>query len=373
MNIIFTVLYVLALAFAAEVFPESQRGNIDFAFVLLASLCYFVSTLLIAQQKAISASSLRKMKIIALLAVAVTVSVYGNALRNGGLLAVPVVFSSYLYFLTGATVAARTWKKLQWLFVSVIVAKGVVPVIVYLMFHPASMLGEFTGTFRGLHSNRNAFSYLAGVFIVWSLNQRKWIYFLLSAILLWGIIIAESRAVLIALFVVILVFAFVRRGNGMSRALSAAAAVAFVAGVIAVYIATSVRLENYGDVGRVFVIQEYIEFIKNNLMLGNGGDLFFEYYNPFIRDVESYNAHNFALHIISGYGLPVFIIYCWLIATHLRTQNLRQNLFWIYIYVIGLFQPTVLLGFSTLHVLVALFSVGVKVEGEVENEAVVQA
>lgn len=358
---IFIFLFLFSILYSIESYSKEYFFIFDRIFLISTAICYLFSLLLFVFYCEINSELKLKFLLIFLILLSLFISFVIKSFKNGGIIAIPLVLFSYVYHfvILNSNIRKFTYfnkKKFITIFFIIIIIFSLLPIILFLITKSEYFLGQYDQTFKGFSTNRNAFSYMAGIFIIISLIERRKVFYLTSFLLLFGILLAESRAVLISLFSVIFVYYFQFQNSILKKIFFSAIFFIVLFFVYDFYKSITIRDFQYADVGRVFLVEDYVQFIKQNLFFGNGGDLYFEYYNNAAGKYELFNSHNFILHITSGYGLVTFFLYSILIIYHIYKLNFYSRLFWIYIYIIGIFQPTVGLGFTSLHLLISLFS-----------------
>lgn len=352
---LYILFFIFTIWYSIELYPKEYFFIVDKIYLTISILIYSFAFLSFLKIKKIGIEIKIKLLFILLLLIFLFFSYNNMSFENGGIVALPLILFSYTYHLIylNKKNANNTIISLYYYFVLIFCG---IPVILFIITKSDFFIGYYTQTFQGFSSNRNAFSYLSGIFILISLIERKTIYYLLSFLLFLGILFAESRAVLIALLISSFIYFLRKQKKIVFKALYIIFFLCLVILLYFFYASFSVRISDYGDLGRILLVEDYLNYIKNNLLFGNGGDLYFEYYDSKIQDYEIYNSHNFIIHILSGYGIFNFIIYSSLIVYHVVKLNFNARIFWIYIYTIALFQPTVGLGFTSLHILISLIS-----------------
>lgn len=225
----------------------------------------------------------------------------------------------------------------------VLIAYTIVPILIFLInyiinnsyyFNFDYFLQLYTyDSFRGFTLDRIQFSYLTGLLILMIYIQNKIrLKYIILFILLVGLLLAQSRASIVALFISLIFYHI----SSIKTILIITIAL-FLFGITWLIFGT--RVDLIGDPGgRIEIIYSAIETIFSSnfitVLFGSG--------NLYTLAVNGVQPHNSILQSVLDFGIILTFLWSFILIRFFNVINYEAKTFFIYLVVFGMFQT----GFS---------------------------
>lgn len=290
--------------------------------------------------------------LIALLTFALLCSYAFNGFHSGKLSLI-IVFFGYIY-LFGILPKYKLLDLFERTINLYCLATGVLPVLLYLMFRFSYML--YDGCFIGFSSNRSAYGYIAGLTILTYVIKNNKLSYLIIPIAIYGLLIAQTRTSLIAMLVSSMYIIINRQQKIKKWNLYF---VGLFVLLFAYYLFTHFTTRNIevGDMGRVNLLLKYFDFIKSNPIWGFGGDYMVKIYSQQGDIYRTMTAHNVIFQTWASFGVFVLILFLILFFKNMFRFSTNGKAFFLYLFLLGLFQPALGIGVGVLLVIITMTAV----------------
>ena len=202
------------------------------------------------------------------------------------------------------------------------------------ILYTSSLLSDYSG-FHGYAIHKNIYGYICGLCIIMiglSTTHNKFMALLLIVSLMIPLIYSGCRSVLVALAVVIIFNSYWRiKKINIPSIIKWILGLSLVFGFIYLFISISF----FEDPNRVYILNEFIEIIKQHFFFGTGTQTRVQ---GLIDETEN-PAHNFILQVIADRGIFSSILFFMVLYYLIKKNNKTYSSFVIYMIVVGLFQP----------------------------------
>lgn len=349
MKIITYLIYILSLIQSFEILPKEYIDLNNTIFIwgtLFLFIVFFIFNLFYNYRydKFVLTS-------IILLIISLFLSYLNNKFQHGAL-ALFIIFFGYFFFFIGQS-RFKYGYFIHYSFFTLGLIYCVLPVFLHLFFQTQSLLSPYDNTFKGFATHRNSYGYMAGILILIILiKEIKYLYVFIPPLII-GLILSQSRSSLIATFVSLM---YVKISNSNRKKLLISISIIISLVIYFLFSIYSTRNNDEGDIGRLILVNDYIDFISKNPIWGYGGDYQIEYYNKFVSEFEIFPAHNTILQVWASFGIIVLCFFINVLYQYLKRKGLVARSIWIYLIFLGMFQPTLSLGVGTLFCLISILA-----------------
>jgi hypothetical protein len=218
-------------------------------------------------------------------------------------------------------------------------------------------LYEFDGSFGGLSYHRNVYGFYAGltVLLMWFIDLKRKHKLILSIILLIGLTLSESRTSILALSIAYF-YLLIKDNDAAAKVRMKVKR--YIPLVVIVTISIIAYLINYGTRSNDMLVTSdrseiYMKFLGmflSNIFWGRGEPTTFISYGT----NEVTPVHNFILQVLVDYGLFTSIMFVLLLFLVWKKSGLYSRVLYLYLFIVGLFQPYFTFGFPTYFTLIIM-------------------
>jgi len=168
--------------------------------------------------------------------------------------------------------------------------------------------------------------------------------------LVCGLILSQNRSSLIATLIASL-YLLSNRYKKLKKLFMYFISFILLAIAYQLFTKYSTRSVAASDQWRISMITQFIEFIKAHPIWGYGGD-----YQIFMGG-ELNLAHNTIIQIWASFGVIVLVSFFMLYFHIMKRFNTYGRAFFLYILILGMFQPTLGVGINYLFCIITIFAI----------------
>jgi hypothetical protein len=349
MNLITYLIFILCLIQSFEIIPRNYLIFNNLLFFWGSFLLFLISFVInfnnsFKYNKSISSR-------IFLLIIALFFSFFYNNFQHGSLALFIVFFGYHFMFLSQNNIQFN--KLIHYTFFILGFIYCVIPVIVYFTFPNFNLIDPIDSTFRGFASHRNSYGYMVGLFILIILIKNIKSFYVFILPLTIGLFLSQSRSSLIALLVS---FFYYKISNTNYKKILIIISILLISVFYLIFSTYSTRINDEGDIGRLLLINDYLDYIFKNPTWGYGGDYQIEYFNTYSNEYEIFPAHNTVLQVWASFGIIVLFLFINLLYKIFILKGFISRSIWIYLFLLSMFQPTLSIGVGTMFCLIAILA-----------------